>query len=212
MPDQITAVKEALQKNGKEIIRMTPEERAVVFQNALKNGELAVELNNRFQKAVESKRKGALTRWLNTYLKEEVKGTEEEKQKLEKSLIGSLQKLYEKGVLNDKIFDQFLEDVVRAKIGLNVTPDEVAEINRLVKEMNAIPHDGKIDSADTIKYLEARNKIEAFIQARSQSPFFSQLTGIFGRGNLLFSTPSIEPTQRLTFFIVTGKQIGRAHV
>lgn len=191
MPDQITAVKEALQKNGKEIIRMTPEERAVVFQNALKNGELAVELNNRFQKAVESKRKGALTRWLKTYLTEEVKGTEEKKSEIEKSILGSLQKLYEKGVLNDQIFDQFLEDVVRAKIGIKVTPDEVAEINRLVKDMNAIPKNGRIDSEDTLKYLEARKKIEDYIQSRTPSPFFNQLTGVFGRGNLLFSTPSI---------------------
>lgn len=191
MPDQIQAVKNKLKEQGKEIIRMTPEERVVVFQDALKNGEIAVELNNKFQKAVESKRKGALTRWLNTYLVEEVKGKEETKKEMEKSMIGSIQKLFEKGILNEKIFDQFLEEIVRTKLGIKVTAEEVEQINKLVQEMNKIPKNGRIDSEDTIKYLEARKRIEDYIQSRSKSPFFNQLTGIFGRGNLLFSLPSM---------------------
>ena len=116
MPDQMASVKKALQENGKNIIRMSKDERVLVFNKALKNGELATELNNRFQKAVESQRKGALTKWLKTYLEEDKKLKPEQKEVVEKSIIGSAQKLAEKGLLNEKVFDKFIEDAVRASL------------------------------------------------------------------------------------------------
>lgn len=191
MPDQMASVKKALQENGKNIIRMSKDERVLVFNNALKNGELATELNNRFQKAVESQRKGALTKWLKTYLEEDKKATPEQKDAIEKSLIGSAQKLAEKGLLNEKVFDKFIEDAVRVKLGIKVTADEVSEINKLVQKMNNVQHDGDPNSQSTLEYLQARRAVEEYISSRSQSPFFAQLTGTVGRGNLLFSLPSV---------------------
>ena len=191
MPDQMASVKKALQENGKNIIRMSKDERVLVFNNALKNGELATELNNRFQKAVESQRKGALTKWLKTYLEEDKKLKPEQKDAIEKSIIGSAQKLAEKGLLNEKVFDKFIEDAVRAKLGIKVTADEVSQINKLVEKMNNVKHDGDPNSEGTMEYLKARKDVETYISSRSQSPFFAQLSGTVGRGNLLFSLPSI---------------------
>jgi hypothetical protein len=192
MPDQIQAVKNKLKEKGGEILTMSKEERQTVFNDALKNGVVATELNNRFQKAVEDKRKGALTKWLNTYLSEEVKTkTPEEKQAIEKTLIGAATKLSQKGLLNEKVFDNFIEDAVRAKLGIQVTAEEVTQINDLVKKMTDKKPSGNIGDQSTLDYLEARKAVEDYISSRSQSPFFKQLTGTFGRGNLLFSTPSI---------------------
>lgn len=191
MPDQIQAVKTKLKEQGKEIIRMNKNERVLVFNQALKNGELANELNNRFQKAVESKRKGALKHFLDYYLTEETpKATEEEKKQIEKSIIGSIEKLSERGVLNEKIFDKFIEEAVRVKLGIEVTIDEVKDINKLVDEMHKYKP-GKLGSEETMNYLKARQDIESYISAHSQSPFLDQLTKIYGRGNLLAAPASM---------------------
>jgi hypothetical protein len=159
-------------------------ERRAVFEE-FTSPELAQKINANFEKAMISKQKTALKEWAKKTFADKDKGGSAYKDVIEK-----INKLEEKGVLNESNSRAFLEDLVADKMGVRVSPTEVKTIAEKARALEKEFQKETPDGIPTVEYWKARKEMDNYLQSLVPSSRLKVATSIIRRGNMLGSTKS----------------------
>lgn len=166
----------------KDLMEMTSAERRAVFKDFSK--ELAADINASFEKALVSEQKNALVQWVQ----ETFEGAKTSKPY--KDIVAKIDDLNE--ILSPSTGDAFLEDLVRKKLGISLTPEMAKQVQLHVDNMKtykALPlsETGQYN----IKYWEEKNKLERYIASLEPSNFGLALLHVGGRASMLARVGSV---------------------
>jgi len=160
----------------------------------------AISLNQRFEKLQKS---GNLANW-----EERVLGTTKlfENKKL-KGAFSRLEVLDDLGLLNPRQVDEFMEDLVSLKLGVDISAKEAQQVSKLTNRVteafdlmdNDITHFNKVN---VVEYFNARKSLQDFVEGINPAPLLSVFTDVGARGALLFSLRSL--TNSFLFQLVPG--------
>jgi len=187
--DRLTAkrMKEAVaagEISVKDLIEGSSSYRRSVFEK-FASKELARDINVAFENAMISKQKGALKAWAENVFTPKMKQSANYKNVIDK--INELDKL---GVLNETNSEAFLYDLVADKMGINVTPEEVAEISRRANKLQNLFEQTTSDGLPPVDYWVERRQMEDYLNGLTPNAPLRVATSIAGRGAMLLSVKS----------------------
>lgn len=170
---------------------MSSKERRDFFASHV-GDDLGKQINVEFEKAVASNKQNALLSWA-----ESVFSPKEKKTKLYKNVLDKINTLKEEGVLTPESADNYLEDLVADKLGVSVSPEEVAHINKLADVLQSkqdVVGDNLgniIDNFDeNLSFLKAKNDMDNYLQEINPTTKLKVWTGTIGRATMLASVKS----------------------
>lgn len=174
----------------KKLYDMTSAERREFFTKYT-DKELGKLINTEFEKAMISKQQTALTDWAKGVFTPQARN-----KPVFKTMMDKINSLDEIGVLNPKTEDAFLEDLVTDKLGISVSPQEVAKISELAGKIskaqeklgNDIGNPKKLQ--ENIDFFKAKKEMDNYLQSVSPANRLKVATGTIGRGMMLFSIKS----------------------
>jgi hypothetical protein len=148
-------------------------------------------LNTEFEKAMISKQKTAITDWAKSVFSPEAKTKPSYQSVLDK--IKSLDAL---GVLNPKSERAFLQDLVTDKLGVSVSPEEVAAIQERAQKIDAaqialgedLGNPEKLD--ENLAFWTAKKKMDDYLASLVPANRLKVATSTIGRGMMLASIKS----------------------
>ncbi len=173
-----------------KLVEMSSKERRAFFAEQT-DAELGKFLNAKFEGALSSSQKSALTDWAKS-----VFTPKEQAKPAFKSVLDKINQLDEIGVLSPESEAAFLEDLVTEKLGVSVSADEVAEIRKRAKKIDeAATQLGDDFSnpekyAENIKFAEAKKEMDDYLMSKMPANVAQILTGTIGRGMMLASFKS----------------------
>lgn len=163
---------------GAKLVSMSKEELTTFFSKTV-GTKLGGEVASSFRKAALSHNKMAMKEWATKVL------TPEEARKA--SAIAD--RLTE----DDKPFETIDGDVIERVLGVDITPEEVDNINRLTKQM----FDAEFTEPDNIftglnsDYFRAEKELNDYLDTVNQMSNLDVMTKLIFRGTLLFAPKSI---------------------
>lgn len=161
---------------------MTTKERRGVFEKYV-DGEASEFLNTAFEKAMNSSRIDALKDWAEKTFKGESKSKQ-------KDITEKIDALKETGLLTGEAQDQFVEDLLKDKLGFFLTAEETAPIIKMSDRLQELAKEESEFGTPTEEYLEQREKLMNYIDSLNPSSKTKVLTSVIGRLTLLFSFKS----------------------
>lgn len=182
------------------LTEMTSKERNTLFQKYADKGT-AQQVNGLFEKALVSKQKVALKRWVET-----VFGVKEKESARYKNVMRKINELNETGVLNPKEADSFFTDLVAEQLGVTVTAEEAKNISEKAENLEKLANE-KPDNEfglPNLDYLKARKEMFDYLNSLAPSSRLKILSSTVARGNMLFSIKS--PTTNILGNTVMGIQ------
>lgn len=174
MPQQLNELREKVKSTGKKLFTMTKEERISLFEGKTINKELSNFIEEKFDKALQSKRKGAIHKWLEDFTVG--------KKVIPTDTISKIQKALEKEISKGNLDENsILDKAVKESLGISISEENVKIINQLTKELSSIPKtDG--NQMPNIDYLKKRTEIEEYITSETkEDPFLKQFFSIYSR-------------------------------
>lgn len=174
----------------KKLYEMSSEERRDFFAGHT-NSELGRFINSKFEDAMVSKHKAAITEWAKSVFKPEAKGKVEYQ-----SMTDKINELGKQGILDPASEKAFLADLVMDKLGVRVTPEEVREIGSRAKSIADAQErlGGEIGNPEkeqeNIDFFLAKKSMDDYLLSLNPSNRLKVLTGTIGRGMMLFSVKS----------------------
>lgn len=187
-PTAVEQMKKALKEGDIDIAdlyRMNSDERRALFGKYVSD-ENAKFINGKFETAMVSSQKSALKDWAeNTF-------NPKEKTKLPfQNLMDKIDDLDKLGVLNPTDANSFLKDLVADRLGVNISPDEIKNINRKSEELQAA-YDKKTDTGlKDPEYYSKLKEMNDYVQSLVPSHDLKVATSVIGRGNILAHIPGI---------------------
>jgi len=176
--------------NISELYKMSSQERRDFFAKYT-DKELGRFINTKFENAMISKQKDALTKWANSVFKPESKS-----KPVFKTVLDKINSLNDLGVLNPKSEDSFLEDLVSDKLGVNITPEEVKAISNRAKKIQEAQvklgdniGDPKFEKEMT-DFFVAKKEMDNYLLGLNPANKLKVFTGTIGRGMMLASVKS----------------------
>lgn len=176
--------------NIKELYSMSSEQRRAYFTK-FTDAELGRFLNVEFEKAMISKQQTALTDWAKSVFTPEA-----QKKPVYKSVLEKINTLSELGVLTPKNEQAFLQDLVAEKLGITVSPDEVAAISERAQKINEAQEKlgddlGSPDKLEeNLAFFKAKKAMDDYLLSLSPASNLKIASGTIGRGMMLFSVKS----------------------
>lgn len=173
------------------LYEMTSQERRSFFEQ-YSDKDTAQFINTKFEKAMVSKQQTALLDWAKS-----VFSPTEKKKPVYQTVIDKINDLESKGILNEKEEGAFLEDLVTDELGIRLSPEEVKtiteksiELGKAQEELGS--HFGDPAYTDEmVNYLKKVKDMNEYIQSRNPSSKLAILTGLIGRGMMLFNPASV---------------------
>lgn len=176
--------------NIAELYKMSSSERREFFAKYT-DKELGKFINTKFEDAMISKQKDALTKWAQSVFTPEAKS-----KPVFKTVLDKINSLDELGVLNPKSEDSFLEDLVSDKLGVSITPDEVKAISVKAKKIQEAQMrlgdnigDPKFEKEMT-DFFVAKKDMDNYLLGLNPANKLKVFTGTIGRGMMLASVKS----------------------
>lgn len=176
--------------NIKELYNMSSEERRVHFTK-FTDLELGRFLNVEFEKAMISKQQSALTDWAKSTFSPEA-----QKKPVFKNVLDKINTLSDLGVLNPQSEKAFLQDLVAEKLGISVSPEEVAAISERAKKINEAQQalgdelGSPTKLEENLAFFKAKKVMDDYLLSLSPASSLKVATGTIGRGMMLFSVKS----------------------
>lgn len=173
-----------------ELYKMTSEGRREFFAKYT-DEKLGRLLNVEFEKAMISKQQTALTDWAKSVFKPEA-----QQEKVFKTVLDKIKSLDEMGVLTPKSEQAFLEDLVSDRLGISVSPEEVAEIKAKAEVIDAAQQKLGNDLGnpnkpkENLDFFKAKKEMDEYLQSLTPTSNVRVLTGTIGRGMMLASVKS----------------------
>lgn len=191
-----------------KLYEMTTEQRNAFFAK-FSNAEIGKFVNTRFEKAIVSKKKDALLDWAKSIYDPKTKKVEFE------ALTDKIKSLDEQGILNPKTEEAFLKDLVEDKLGIRVTPEEVAQIDKRAKEIqktqkalgDELGNPNKLQ--ENVDFFKAQKEMDDYMKSLQPSSKLKILTGTIGRGMLLFNIKSPTLNIGSNFLIGAAEALSR---
>lgn len=189
----ITKLKESAIKGEvdvKKLYSMSSAERRKFFTD-LTNDELGKFINTEFEKAMVSKQKTALTDWAKSVFTPKA----QEKPQF-KSMLDKIRNLGEMGVLTPQTEKAFLQDLVSDRLGITVTPEEIAIIDKRAKAIDLAqehlgPNLGNPNFVkENLEFFKAKKAMDDYLISLNPSSRLKVVTGTIGRGMMLASVKS----------------------
>jgi hypothetical protein len=177
--------------NIAKMYEMSSAERRDLFGKYV-DPETAQFVNGEFEKAMVSEQQTALKKWAQKTF-----NVREKKSATYNDVLQKIADLNKRGVLTPKSEDAYLEDLVRSKLGINVSSEESAEISKRSDKLEELS--GKIEGLGDpdnnpqgqLDYLKARREMEDYLDSLTPSGNLRVLTSTIARGNMLFRVPSM---------------------
>lgn len=163
---------------------MTSQERRIAFEKYV-GKESARQINAAFEKAMVSNQQTALATWAKKTFSGEAR-----KKGRYKSAIDKINALSEEGLLTPDNEDEFLEDLVRDKIGVSVTPEEAQIISEKAKRVEDLVREVSELGIPTAEYFEAKSELEKYLQSKQPASNLKVATSTIGRAMMLASVKS----------------------
>lgn len=187
-------------KGAKAIVEMSSQERKAFFVQALNNEVTGAQLTASFEKAMASKQSKALSNWAKSVFTEK-----EMKEKTYPDVISKINNLQKQGILKPSLTDQYLDSLIATSLGLELKADEVKRINELsekIQEAEKKAPDNQFFGY-SMDYFKARKEMNNYLESINPSSTLEILSGLIGRGNLLFSakSPTTNVVSNLSSFI-----------
>lgn len=181
-------LKEAARKGDIDVAKMyerSSAERIAYFERYVEKG-MAKEINAGFEKAMVSDQVQALETWAKkTFTGAEKKGPRY------KDVMAKIRELNDSGVINPKVADGFLEDLVAKKLGAYVTPEEVAELTKRANKLEELANlPAGMDGNPPIEYFKYKNETDDYIASLAPSNRAVLAIHTLGRINMLAQTSS----------------------
>jgi len=170
--------------NIEALYGMTSQERRVAFGKHVSE-EAARQINGAFEKAMVSNQQTALATWAKKTFSGEAR-----KKGRYKSAVEKINALSEEGLLTPENEDAFLEDLVRDKIGVSVTPDEAKIISEKAKRVEDLAKEVSELGIPTAEYFQAKSELEKYLQSQIPASNLKVATSTIGRTMMLASVKS----------------------
>lgn len=170
--------------NISELMTMSSAQRRAVFETYT-NPELAKGINAGFEKAMISKQKDSLKKWVDSTFNAKAKSSP-----AYKDILTKINELDELGVLNPKSSEAFLQDLVATKLGATVSANEAQKINELAKNLQKLEGQKSEFGTPTIDYFQAKKEMEDYLDSITPRSKTRVATETIGRGSLLLSIKS----------------------
>lgn len=176
--------------NIKELYNMSSKERRDFFTEHT-DERLGKFINTEFEKAMISKQQTAVTDWAKSVFTPQART-----KPVFKNIVDKIKSLDDIGVLTPETEDAFLEDLVSDKLGINVSPEEVAEINTKAQKIDQAQEALGTDLGNPEKFQEnldffkAKKEMDDYLQSLTPASNLKVLTGTIGRGMMLASVKS----------------------
>lgn len=173
-----------------KLYNMTTEERRTIFESYT-SAPMAQFINARFEKAMVSKQKDALKKWVEQTFPPK-------KQEIRDRAIERIEDMKE--LLNPAEGEEFLKDLVMTKLGASVSEEEAKVIVEKTEKIRslapAVKEDGTIENVTetglpTKEYLQAYNDMEQYLKSVNPTNNLRIMTSLFGRAAMLFRPSSI---------------------
>jgi hypothetical protein len=159
------------------------EERHAIFGRYLTK-DVATAINTEFEKALASNQKSALIDWMK-----KTTNPAQQQSKGYKTAIDKINELEKMGALGSRP-DGFLEDLMADKLGINIHPDEVAEITKRTQKLDTLFKQTDEIGLPSDEYFKELKSVNNYIDSLSPSPLWSVMVTNVRRGNMLFNTSS----------------------
>lgn len=172
--------------NIAKMYEMTSQQRREIFKKYV-DEPTAIQVNAEFEKAMISEQQDALKSWAkNTF------NIREKKSPTYKDVLNKIDELNTSGVLTPDTADGYLEDLVRTKLGVKITPEEAGIIAKRANELQELFK--KFDTLgdpinkpqEQIDYLVKRREMEDYLNSLSPSSLTAIVTSTVSRGNMLW--------------------------
>lgn len=163
------------------LYNMTSAQRQKAFE-AFADPGTAKEIRARFERAMASKQKNALTNWAKKVFTPTSKGY--------KTVAEKIQELDKMGVLNPKTSDEFLSGLVEDKLGIAVTAEEVKEISKRADDLEKAFAKTDSDGIQVDEYWVKRKEMDDYLNSLTPTHALKVATSTSGRGAMLLSVKS----------------------
>lgn len=174
----------------KKLYEMSSSERNAFFSKYT-GQELGKFINTEFEKAMISKQKSALTDWAKSVFTPKAQA-----KPVYKTVLDKINTLDELGVLNPKTEKAFLQDLVADRLGVNVSPEEVAIISEKASKIAEAQKKLGVDlgnpakAEENIAFFKAKREMDDYLSSLMPASKLKVATGTIGRGMMLFSVKS----------------------
>ncbi len=170
--------------NIQSLYEMSSEKRRAAFAKHV--GETAAkDINTAFEKAMVSNKQTALADWAKKTFNSEAK-----KSGRYQNTVDKINALSEEGLLSPENEAQFLEDLVRDKIGVSVTAEEARIISEKAKKIEELASQVSPIGLPPAEYFKAKSDMEKYLQSRMPTHKLKVLTSTIGRAVMLTSFKS----------------------
>lgn len=172
------------------LYKMNSEGRRAFFTQHT-NKELGQFINAKFEAAMVSKQKKAITHWAESVFTPKAQGKAQYK-----NVLNKIKELDDLGVLNENGENSFLEDLVREKLGVNLSVEEVkvmqAKAEKIQEAQEALGDDlldpTKVE--ENLNFFKVKKEMDDYILSRVPAHLLKVWTGTIGRGFMLLSVKS----------------------
>jgi hypothetical protein len=144
--------------------------------------DIATKVNTGFEKAMATKRKGALKDWAEKTFK----GRPEDKA----SILDKIDDLKDLGVLSSDQMQTVYEDLIADKLGIRLKPAEIQEIIKRATELQQVYDTVSQNIMTSDKYWAKRKEVEDYLRSLTPSSALKVTTSVSGRGAMLLSLKS----------------------
>lgn len=158
--------------------------RRAVFEK-FASPDLAKAINTEFERAMVSEDKAAFTKWA-----ENVFTPAEKKKEVYSNVLDKIKELDDMGVLSPQARDNFMQDLVADRLGINVSPEEVAQISQRAKRLQELYEKPDADGNPSSEYWRERRSMEDYLSGVTPTSKIKLLTHTIGRGAMLLSFKS----------------------
>jgi hypothetical protein len=166
--------------NIADLVDMPTQERKNLFKKYVPS-EMADFINSSFEKAKVSSWKGALSNWVKkTFVGDE--------KKLAKDITERIDEI--QGFLNDGQKLETIEDIVAQKLGVVVTPDEIARITDFSNQLKELRKQDDQYGNPTEEYFIKRKELLDYLNEINPNSDLKVAISVIGRGMMLFSIKS----------------------
>jgi len=185
-----------------KLYEMTSEQRRAAFGKHVDQSSSQL-INAAFERALISRQKDALIKWVNNTFSAEAR-----KKGGYKSALQKIQELNEQNLLTPDQQDQFLEDLVHEKLGVKLSAEEAGKIAELAKNVEAEAEKVSEIGLPTPEYFAAKDKMNKYIQQQMPSANLKVATSTIGRGVMLasFKSPIVNIESNTVQGILEGIQ------
>jgi hypothetical protein len=191
----ISKFKEAAMNGEVDIKKLydmkSSEERRLYFTK-FTDPELGKFINTEFEKAMVSKKKGALSDFVKNVITPEAKN-----KPVAKSMLDKIQKLSNEELLTPNADRGLLEDLVADRLGISVTPEEIEGIKTRAEKIDtaqkSLGNDvGNITERfdENMEFFKSKKVMDDYLKSLSPASNLRVATGTIGRGMMLASLKS----------------------